>query len=417
VLPQSATATIDPAVADAMMTVCRRRSKGAVMGLALKDICNDAGRAAGELTRRDVARELLAVPSGEAIAGLPGLRREMLAADNPLSAAFWDSAEALLSSIRENAASVGDVRRWLEATGSEPTTPFAGGFLWPDDQERGPVAAEMHALLVAHLEALVANGTINPDKLLAGDNAALTAYEHIQDEWLNTPLPDGREPFWAVMDEQDEELFAASDEADADARQTATELLAGIGPRPCPEDALHAACDRLRVGLQDRDWPFDVLRAAGGVDPIALPEDDRELWLTLAAGAINCREEPPDQYDEADAYAAWFALEHLDWIGAVISLVRAGPGASADADDLAHSAASFASQDEIDDPDDEWAVNLDEVDQAGDEQALSMGFLVVERLWRLLGAIDDESRLTKLGWWGLPESLLRAWQPRADPQE
>jgi hypothetical protein len=40
----------------------------------------------------------------------------------------------------------------------------------------------------------------------------------------------------------------------------------------------------------------------------------------------------------------------------------------------------------------------------------------VVHLWKTLGAIDQEDRLTDLGWWGPPESLLRAWQP-CDDQE
>jgi hypothetical protein len=38
-------------------------------------------------------------------------------------------------------------------------------------------------------------------------------------------------------------------------------------------------------------------------------------------------------------------------------------------------------------------------------------FLPVTSLWRVLGAIDDDERLTALGWWGLPEAMLRVWAP------
>jgi hypothetical protein len=30
-------------------------------------------------------------------------------------------------------------------------------------------------------------------------------------------------------------------------------------------------------------------------------------------------------------------------------------------------------------------------------------------MWSVLGAIDDDDRLTSLGWWGLPEAMHRAW--------
>jgi hypothetical protein len=36
-------------------------------------------------------------------------------------------------------------------------------------------------------------------------------------------------------------------------------------------------------------------------------------------------------------------------------------------------------------------------------------FLPVTSLWQVLGAIDEDERLTPLGWWGLPEAMLRVW--------
>jgi hypothetical protein len=43
-------------------------------------------------------------------------------------------------------------------------------------------------------------------------------------------------------------------------------------------------------------------------------------------------------------------------------------------------------------------------------------FLPVTSLWRVLGAIDDDERLTALGWWGLPEAMLRVWAPTGGAQ-
>jgi hypothetical protein len=33
----------------------------------------------------------------------------------------------------------------------------------------------------------------------------------------------------------------------------------------------------------------------------------------------------------------------------------------------------------------------------------------VTAMWSVLGAIDEDDRLTPLGWWGLPEAMSRAW--------
>ncbi|MEV4082832.1 hypothetical protein AB0J43_21450, partial [Nonomuraea fuscirosea] len=121
-----------------------------------------AGRPASGITRRDVARALLAVPSGVALVALPDLRRAMMAAGNPLSLAFWESAKATLGSIEAGVATVGDVQRWVEATGTEPILVTPGYFVWPEEDERGPVATEMFARLVAYLEERVAAGEVDP---------------------------------------------------------------------------------------------------------------------------------------------------------------------------------------------------------------------------------------------------------------
>lgn len=404
------------------------------MAVTLEGLCAEAARPPGALTRRDVARGLLRVPAAEALSFLPALRRGLTAAGNPLSRAFWEHAEALLGAIAGHRATVGDVRTWLEATGTEPTMLVAGGFVWPEERERGPVAREMHARLVAHLEELVAAGTVDPDRLLAGDEAALATYEEVQVAWLYAPQPDGRQPIWAVSDEEDEEFLADWDEAEADARAVLGDLLAELGPRPCPQADLHAVCARLRDELREDDWPADLLAAAGGVDPQRLPPDDRELWLTLAAGVVEGRGEPPEvDEDDSETYAAWYALDHRAWIGAVVALVRAGPGALADADTLARLAVTFDFEDEEDEedepdetldepwPEEPWleaeldGPSLDDDLEDGgldEELPLRLGFHTVERLWRLLGAVDRDARLTPLGWWGLPEALLRAWQPQ-----
>lgn len=397
--------------------------------LDLQRVCAMAGRAAPALTRRDVAQALLRVPAAQALTSLPALRRELLAAGRPLSALFWERAEELLTAISHGEATVGDVRRWLEATGSEPTMLVAGGFLWPEEDERGPATSEMHARLVAHLDELIAAGRIDPDALLAGDEAALAAYEQLQVDWLRTPLEDGREPMWVVSEEEDEELLAAWDEAEADARQILNELLEEVGPRPCPETRLSRVCARLRQDLRDAAWPYDLLRDAGGMDPEALPADDRELWLRLAAGIVTGGNVPLSGSGiDDETHAAWMALQHPDWIGAVVTLARSGPSAPADPDALATYAAAFDFEEDAFEPDafeddaflhdamaeldDVFDLDLDlDLDLRDVELSLSIGFHTVTLLWRLLGAIDEDERLTELGWWGLPEALDRAWRP------
>lgn len=361
------------------------------------------GRTTSELTRRDVARSLLAVPADEATGVLPGLRRDLVEAANPLSPAFWSSAEATLAAVRGRTATVGEVRRWLQATGSEPIDVFpAQGFVWPDEDERGPVAAEMHALLVSHLEGLVADGTVDPDRLVEGDAEAWTAYEQLQLAWLHTELPDGREPVWAVVDEYDEEFLAECEADDAQARAALGSMLADLPSPPRPDADLTAACRSLRAGLERGEWPYDLLRAAGGVDAARLPADDADLWLTLASGVVNCREEPPE-----GVHSAWMTLKHPEWLAAVVTLVRGGPGTPADARRLARDVIEFDFA--VEEDDDEVA----DTDTAEDAAVLTVGFGPVAMLWSALGAVDADERLTPLGWWGLPAGLDRAWAPAA----
>jgi hypothetical protein len=44
-----------------------------------------------------------------------------------------------------------------------------------------------------------------------------------------------------------------------------------------------------------------------------------------------------------------------------------------------------------------------------DELSIEGLFLHVTAMWSVLGAIDEDDRLTALGWWGLPEAMRRAW--------
>src|SRR5690348_18386112 len=88
----------------------------------------------------------------------------MLAAGNPLSAGFWASAEATLTQIADGTATVGDVRTWLEATGTEPKG-IIGLHVWDEQSDRSQLAAEMHTRLVSHLEEQLAAGEIDPDLL------------------------------------------------------------------------------------------------------------------------------------------------------------------------------------------------------------------------------------------------------------
>jgi hypothetical protein len=411
-----------------------------------------AHRPVAELRRRDVAIALLSVPSEDALASLPVIRRGLLAAGNPLSAPFWQSAEAILHKISERDATFGDVHGWLEATGTEPTG-IIGLHVWEEPSARSPLQEEMHARLVSHLEEQLAAGEIDPDRLATGDQAARQEYLSLQERWMTTPLPDGRIPMTALLDEQDEAFLADWAAADAEARTALQSVLDRVGARPLPAGELMSAAGRLRAAIARPGGPGQMLVSFSGRTAEALPTDDAELWLTLATSVAAPEGDPLSQEDrefaramewaededlddsdgsgadgEPDelsaAIAAVCALDHFDWLAVMSALVTGGPGTPASAADLARYVRDF-------DPDEviglELASNADAVAEADedveygdpdyeggefddfDELSIEGLFLHVTAMWSVLGAIDEDDRLTALGWWGLPEAMRRAW--------
>ncbi len=407
------------------------------MALDAQQIAATAGRPAEALTRRDVARALLAADSTEALATLPDLRRQLISAGNPLSAVFWDTAGDALQKIAEGSATVGEVQNWLETTGTEPAS-MLGMLVWDEPDERSPLQAEIYHMLVAHLEELLAAGRIDPDELARAGQEALQRHRRLQEEWMMAPLPDGRIPMWTVLDESDEELQAEWDAAEAEALAELRSVLAELPARPVPEEDLRAACGRVRAVMLEPGWPKSLLVACGGVDPADLPADDKQLWLTLASGIVSPREElsPADGLEDdgledddlenddlenddleledgedlfdtdlgdtdltADeqAMVALCALDHYDWLAAATALAKGGPGTSASPEALARYVGEY-DPDEYD----------DQADAAAEMFSHAVG------LWEVLGAVDDSERLTPLGWWGLPDAVQRAWEPQAD---
>ncbi|MBX6169019.1 MAG: hypothetical protein IRY84_15450 [Thermobispora bispora] len=379
------------------------------MGLDLDFAVRHSGRPPWALTRRDVARALLAVPSAQALVALPDLQRELTAAGNPLSVAFWRSAREILTRIEAGVATVGEVQRWLEASGTEPIMLTRSFFLWPAEDERGPVASEMYARLVAFLEERLAAGEIDPDALVAGDPEARRAYEELQERWLNTPLPDGRIPSEEVNDEQDRQFYAVWDEEEEFALSELRRLLEDLPEPPCPEEELRSAAARLRATLAAPGYPGTVLRACTGFGADGIPESDEELWLTVAAGLVAPATGLPGEADAArfidgelsredSILASLCAIQYTDWLAAVVALVRRGPGVLASPERLARFIA---------DSEDGFA----EADEPEDIEAIEKLFSVVTPLWAHLGIVDRSEVLTPLGWWGLPKALERAWSP------
>jgi hypothetical protein len=419
-----------------------------------------AHRPVADLRRRDVAIALLSVPAEDALTSLPVIRRGLLAAGNPLSAPFWQSAEAILHKISEHDATFGDVHGWLEATGTEPTG-IIGLHVWEEPSARSPLQEEMHARLVSHLEERLAAGEIDPDRLAGGDKVGRQEYLALQERWMTTPLPDGRVPMTVLLDEQDEAFLADWAAADAEARNALQSVLDRVGRRPLPAADLRSAAARLRADIARPGWPGQMLVSFSGRTAEALPDDDAELWLTLATSVASPQGDPLSEEDREFARAmewaededlkfgddvdepgadsepdelsaaitAVCALDHFDWLAVMSALVTGGPGTPAAAADLARYVRDFdpneviglkvagAGDDVRDEVEDTEFGGQDFADGAlgdyedddFDELSIEGLFLHVTAMWSVLGAIDEDDRLTPLGWWGLPEAMRRAW--------
>jgi hypothetical protein len=44
-----------------------------------------------------------------------------------------------------------------------------------------------------------------------------------------------------------------------------------------------------------------------------------------------------------------------------------------------------------------------------DDESLCRGFEAALLCWEAIGAVSEQRWLTRLGWWGLPRALARAW--------
>jgi hypothetical protein len=216
-----------------------------------------------------------------------------------------------------------------------------------------------------------------------------------------------------------------------------------------------------------------MLVSFSGRTAAALPDDDAELWLTLATSVASPQGDPLSEEDrefaramewaededltfgeDADepgadgepdelsaAIAAVCALDHFDWLAVMSALVTGGPGTPASAADLARYVRDFdpdaviglkvagggdpvledavLEEAGLEDaalenagPDDDAEFDdgdLGDYEDDFDELSIEGLFLHVTAMWSVLGAIDEDDRLTPLGWWGLPEAMRRAW--------
>jgi hypothetical protein len=205
---------------------------------------------------------------------------------------------------------------------------------------------------------------------------------------------------WEYGEERDP-YFAETEAADREA----ADLLRGVCEKtfgaPAPEPAYGAAAAHLRESVETGEWPYGYFVEACGWQDGATPTDDDVLWRQAAAATIRPLHEPKTDIDSRSALAA---LNHADWFGMIVGLVRRGVGAHFD---QAAALTDIASCPEIDDETD---------DTEADESLFSLATAVLIPLWQGLGILDDDDQVTRLGVWALPRALHDAWSRRPTPE-
>ena len=206
------------------------------------------------------------------------------------------------------------------------------------------------------------------------------------------------------IDDRELDQFIADWEAvDRQAVRVLREALDEHRGARIPDSESEAISSRIREGLAAGVYPFDWIGRAAGLDREAPPDDGTELILRCVAATISPREETGLDPEEE---AMLSSIEHADWIGAIVTAVRAGPGADASPHSLV---AGIAACPEV------------EPGPGGDADEdvafLETAFSILAVPWRVLGMIDRDERLTDLGVWTLPRSLARAWGSDFDAEK
>jgi hypothetical protein len=194
--------------------------------------------------------------------------------------------------------------------------------------------------------------------------------------------------------ELEEQWLAEWDKAERDSVEVLRTALHRHRGQPAPEDQLTAAATAVRARLTEGNQPLDWVRQAAGLTDGPASEDDARLLIRLAAATISPREETGLDVEEESLL---LSLEHADWLGAIVTLVREGPGADASPDALVDGIRNCPE------------VVLDSDLDFDDESHLEAAFWIVSLPWHVLGLIDPDQRLTELGEWVLPRALAQAW--------
>jgi hypothetical protein len=198
-------------------------------------------------------------------------------------------------------------------------------------------------------------------------------------------------------DEFDEVLEAQWEAEWEEAEQAAVDLLREALPEHVaapPPAALVEGASSARALLAESGDPADWILRAAELKRDRLPADDAELLIRCTAATISPQDETGLDPEEE---ATIVSLQHADWLGAILSVVRAGVGADATPERLVKGIWEC--------PEIETDADFDDAD----ESLVQTAFWILAFPWHVLGLTDRDHRLTTVGEWILPRALARAW--------
>lgn len=162
-------------------------------------------------------------------------------------------------------------------------------------------------------------------------------------------------------------------------------ILADCRSVPAPA-SLGAVASALRVAWCDRGEPAPIAALLGEVDPAQL--SDNGLLILAASSVVDPTWSGAGDIDPDDLVAI-SALDTADWLQIVVNGAKRGAGQY------------FMAEDFLD-----W---IEDDVLSDDLAAVERGLEWLDRMWRSIGLIDDEDRLSDVGEWILPRALCHAW--------
>jgi hypothetical protein len=178
-------------------------------------------------------------------------------------------------------------------------------------------------------------------------------------------------PTWSILDRESIEALQR--------------ILADGRSVPAPA-SLSAVASALRAAWHDEEEPAQVAALLGEVDPAQL--SDSGLLILAAASVVDPTWSGEGDIDPDDLVAI-SALDTADWLQIVVNGAKRGAGQY------------FMAEDFLD-----W---IEDDVVTDDLEAVERGLAWLDSIWRSIGLIDDEDRLTEVGEWILPRALCHAW--------